>query len=132
MKWRYGPEPSPAGPLAMRPEPDGGQAPPASVKPGGVAVTRDPSTRLITSIPRGDVTATRAPSAEKEANEQSVRIPPGLNRSGGGRQWTESRGRLRRTAASASGSGSASAAPLTAPVTSSSRRERFRLNGGSD
>ena len=83
-------------------------------------------------MPRDVASATFRPSGANAANVQSVRISPGRKRSGPGRQWTESRGCLRLTAPIASGSGSASAAPPMAPLTSSSRRERFRLKSGSD
>ena len=100
------------------------------MNPGGVTVVLVPSARFRSSIPRCVSSATRTPSGANAANVQSVRISPGRKRSAAGRQCTESRGCLRRTASVSSGN--ASAAPVMAPLASSSRLERFRLNGGSD
>jgi hypothetical protein len=83
---RYGPVPSAAGPLATNTSPSGCHAFPASVNPGGVTGARAPLARSRSSIPFGVSSAMRAPSGEKEANEEETRIVLTLNRSGAARQ----------------------------------------------
>ena len=84
--YRCGPEPSPAGPLAIRTVPSGCQALPASVNFGGVTSARVPSSRFRISMPRGVSSAIRIPSGENDAKVQESRIVLTSKRSAAGRQ----------------------------------------------